>query len=266
MSVTATSSLTPSPVLERQTLGIFGGTFDPVHFGHLRLAEEALDALNLAQVRWIPAGYPALRGTPQVSGAQRLAMVRLAVADNARFQVDPTEIEAERPSYTVPTLERLRADQSIGTERPLVWLIGADAYVRLAEWHRWPALFELAHLAVAHRPGYPVDAMHLPAALADCHRRRFSADPRVLHASPAGAIVNLAMDPLAISATRIRALLGAGKSPRYLLPDAVIAYLQMHRLYPTNGPGFTSSSSINESSVRSPLSPTALSQRARGVQ
>ncbi|HQO30556.1 MAG TPA: nicotinate (nicotinamide) nucleotide adenylyltransferase, partial [Accumulibacter sp.] len=171
MSVTATSSSIPFPAPERQALGIFGGTFDPVHFGHLRLAEEALDALNLAQVRWIPAGRPALRDTPQVSGSERLAMVSLALADNVRFQVDPAEIEAERPSYTVPTLERLRADESIGQQRPLVWLIGADAYARLTEWHRWPALFELAHLAVAHRPGYPVDVSHLPATLADWHQQ-----------------------------------------------------------------------------------------------
>ncbi len=232
MSVTATSSSIPFPAPERQALGIFGGTFDPVHFGHLRLAEEALDALNLAQVRWIPAGRPALRDTPQVSGSERLAMVSVALADNVRFQVDPAEIEAERPSYTVPTLERLRADGSIGQQRPLVWLIGADAYARLTEWHRWPALFELAHLAVAHRPGYPVDVSHLPAALADCHQQRFSADPRVVHCAPAGFIVHLPMDPLAISATRIRHLLSVGKSARYLLPDTVIAYLYAHRLYP----------------------------------
>ena len=263
MSVTVTFSSATIPAPERQALGVFGGTFDPVHFGHLRLAEVGLAALQLARVRWIPAGRPALRATPQVDGCQRLAMVRLAVADNARFQVDPTEIEAEQPSYTVPTLERLRADASIGPLRPLVWLIGADAYARISEWHRWPALFELAHLAVAHRPGYPIDAAHLPTALADCHRQRFSADPCVLQHSPAGAIVNLAMDPLAISATRIRALLAAGKSARYLLPDAVIDYLQTHRLYVTNGMGLLPSAPEN-TPFSSTFSATPQSERTRG--
>ncbi|MBL8397918.1 MAG: nicotinate-nucleotide adenylyltransferase [Candidatus Accumulibacter sp.] len=212
-------------------LGIFGGTFDPVHFGHLRLAEEALDALRLDEVRWIPAGQPALRDTPQVTGAQRLAMIQLAVAGNDRFSVDSAEIDAARPSFTVPTLERLRADEKVGCERSLVLLLGADAYARLTDWHRWPALFELAHLAIAHRPGYTIDAADLPAALADRHRQRFATDPRVLHSAPAGAVVLVPMEPLAISATRIRALFLNDNSPRYLLPDSVIAYIQAHRLY-----------------------------------
>ncbi|HMW16213.1 MAG TPA: nicotinate-nucleotide adenylyltransferase [Accumulibacter sp.] len=222
----------PLPERRKSALGVFGGTFDPVHFGHLRLAEEALDALRLAEVRWIPAGQPALRGVPQVTRAQRLAMVRLAIAGNDRFSIDSAEIDAEQPSFTVPTLERLRADANIGNERPLVLLLGADAYARLNDWHRWPALFELAHLAVAHRPGYTIDPADLPSALADCHRRRFTNDPRVLQSAPSGSVMLLPMEPLAISATRIRALLSNGESPRYLLPDSVIAYIRAHHLYP----------------------------------
>ena len=213
-------------------LGIFGGTFDPLHYGHLRLAEEAADALDLARVRWIPAGQPALRGVPQASAAQRLEMVRLAIAGNPRFEVDAAEVEAAQPSYTVATLTRLRAADACGTQRPLVLLLGADAFAHLADWHRWEALFDLAHLGVAHRPGFPLDPACLPAALAQHYRQRVCQDPSALAAAPAGRIATFAMTPLDISATKIRALLSKRCSPRYLMPDALIAYIRDHQLYP----------------------------------
>jgi len=216
---------------DRRPLGVFGGTFDPVHFGHLRLAEEACDRLQLAAVRWIPAGQPALRGTPQVSAAQRLAMVRLATADNARFAVDPAETAVSQASYTVPTLERLRRPEICGAQRPLVLLLGADAFLRLPEWHRWQSLFALAHIAVAHRPGSQLAEHSLPAALGDACRGRFTMDVAQLSSTPAGRVIPFAMTPLAISATQIRALLAGGCSVRYLLPDTLIAYIRAHHLY-----------------------------------
>lgn len=217
-------------------LGIFGGTFDPVHLAHLRLAEEAADSLGLAQVRWIPAGLPAARQTPQVSAAQRLAMVRLAIAGNPRFTLDSAEVDQaltddERPSYTVETLERLRQPQVCGARRPLVLLVGADAFAGLINWHRWRDLFDLAHIAVAHRPGFPVAAASLPGALAAVFDQRFAADSASLAAAPAGAIVSFAMTQLDVSATKIRALLAQRRSVRYLLPDALAAYIQEHHLY-----------------------------------
>lgn len=212
-------------------LGVFGGTFDPVHFGHLRLAEEACDSLQLAGVRWIPAGRPALRGTPRVTALQRLAMVRLATATNQRFAVDGEECMAGEASYTVPTLERLRRPDDCGAQRPLVLLLGADAFARLPEWHRWQSLFALAHLAVAHRPGFPIDEGSLPPALsAHCRGRRRVSTAELAHA-PAGGVITFAMTPLAISATQVRALLTRGDSVRYLLPDEVIAYIRAQRLY-----------------------------------
>lgn len=213
-------------------VGIFGGTFDPVHFGHLRLAEEAADALGLAAVRWIPAGRPALRGVPRAGAAERLAMVRLATAGNPRFEVDAAEVDAEQPSYTVPTLERLRRPAVCGAELPLVLLVGADAFAALPGWHRWRELLGLAHIAVAHRPGYSIEAGHLPPALAEIYRERCAAGPSALAESPAGRIVTFAMTPLDISATRIRSLLAAGLSPRYLLPDALVSFIREHHLYP----------------------------------
>ena len=117
---------------DRRPLGIFGGTFDPVHFAHLRLAEEAADALGLAGVRWIPAGRPALREAPRVSAGQRLEMVRLAIAGNPRFVLDEAEVRAAQPSYTVPTLERLRQPALCGAQRPLVLLVGAVAFAGMS--------------------------------------------------------------------------------------------------------------------------------------
>ncbi len=212
-----------------EALGIFGGTFDPVHFGHLRLAEEARQRLGLAAIRWIPAGDPRHRPAPQVTARHRLDMVKRAVAGNPAFEVDSAEVEADAPSYTVPTLERLRRE--LGGERPLLLLLGADAFAGLPTWHRWRELFGLAHIAVSHRPGYPIEAAALPAELADRYRAAHVADAADLAGRPGGGIVTFAMTQLAISATAIREQLQQGGSPRYLLPDAVIDYIAAHQLY-----------------------------------
>lgn len=212
-----------------QPLGLFGGTFDPIHFGHLRLAEEAIAHLGLGGVRWIPAGNPPHRGVPQVTAAQRLAMVLRSTADNPHFSVDPAEVDAAEPSYTVHTLERLRRE--LGEQQPLVLLVGADAFAGLASWHRWRDLFALAHIAVSHRPGFPVEISSLPAPLAAEFAQRRRTDVGCLRASPAGGVVTFAMTQLAISATQIRKLLANDLSARYLLPDAVLDYIQINSLY-----------------------------------
>jgi nicotinate-nucleotide adenylyltransferase len=212
-----------------EALGLFGGTFDPVHFGHLRLAEEAIAHLGLGSVRWIPAGQPPHRGVPQVTAAQRLAMVRLATAGNGRFAVDAHEVEAAAPSYTVHTLERLRAE--LGAGQSLVLLVGADAFAGLPSWHRWRDIFALAHVAVSHRPGFPVEMSSLPHELATEFNDRRQLEVDGLKASPAGGVATFAMTQLAISATQIRKLLSNGLSARYLLPDSVLDYISLHQLY-----------------------------------
>ena len=231
MPAIVTSSAFPklSETTASPPLGLFGGTFDPVHYGHLRLAEEAAMQLGLGGVRWIPAGQPPHRGRPQVSAEQRLEMVSRSTAGNPLFSVDPAEVRAAAPSYTVHTLERLRAE--LGNERPLVLLVGADAFAGLPSWHRWRDLLRLAHLAVSHRPGFPVAAGALPDELAAEFSARGSHDPAVLSQAPGGGIVPFAMTQLAISATQIRTLLAAGHSARYLLPDAVLDYIHHHQLY-----------------------------------
>lgn len=216
-----------------EPLGVFGGTFDPVHFGHLRLAEEAIDQLGLGGVRWIPAGQPPHRGAPQVTARQRLEMVLRSTAENERFSVDAGEVEAAAPSYTVHTLERLRGE--LGDGQPLVLLAGADAFAGLTTWRRWRDLFALAHIAVAHRPGLPVEVASLPRELASEFADRRVAAASGLRAAPAGGIASFAMTQLAISATGIRGLLAAGRSPRYLLPDGVLDYIRLHQLYSDRG-------------------------------
>jgi len=210
-------------------LGLFGGTFDPVHFGHLRLAEESIGHLGLGGVRWIPAGQPPHRGAPQVTAEQRLEMVRRSTAGNERFSVDASEVEAAAPSYTVHTLERLRRE--LGPTQSLVLLVGADAFAGLASWHRWAEIFSLAHVAVSHRPGFPVETGSLPLELASQFNARRRGDAGSLKDAPAGGIVTFAMTQLAISATQIRKLLANGLSARYLLPDSVLDYIQTHSLY-----------------------------------
>lgn len=210
-------------------IGLFGGTFDPVHFGHLRLAQEAVGHLGLSRVLWTPAGQPPHRGMPQVTSAQRLDMVRLATAGNPLFAVDPAEVHSEAPSYTVHTLERLRADH--GNTQPLVLLLGADAFAALHTWHRWQDILTLAHLAIAHRPGFPVESGNLPPVLAQVFLTRRLANPAALAETPAGGLVTFAMTQLAVSATQIRKLLNNHGTPRYLLPDNVLDYIFTHNLY-----------------------------------
>jgi nicotinate-nucleotide adenylyltransferase len=212
-------------------LGLFGGTFDPVHFAHLRLAEAACSELGLSSVRWIPAGRPVLREAPFAAARDRFEMARLAITGNPLFELDAAEIEADRPSYTVPTLERLRQHDQCGASRPLVLLVGADAFSSLSAWHRWERLFELAHIAVARRPGFPIEPEKLPKNLSQVFRARFSADLSALSRAPSGAIMSFPMAPLDISATRVRQLIARGLGARGLLPETVITYIEERGLY-----------------------------------
>lgn len=210
-----------------------GGTFDPVHLGHLRLAEEARMCLDLEQVRWIPAGSPPHRASPSVTATDRLEMVRLAVARNPHFVVDVSEALSRQPSYTVVTLERLRAE--LGPDRPLVLLLGADAFAGLTSWHRWQELFNLSHIAVATRPGFNLaKAASIPALSSELVSRQ-RAQPAAIRQRPAGFIVPFTMTSLSISASMLRAEIAAGRSARYLVPDAVLAYIETKGLYLPHG-------------------------------
>lgn len=212
-------------------IGILGGTFDPIHYGHLRLAQQVGETLKLAQVRFVPSGTPPHRTAPQLSAPERLAMVRLAVRENALFDVDDREVRRSGPGYTVDTLAELRRE--LGAARPLCLMVGADAFLDFATWRRWHELFELAHVVIAHRPGYPVDTWQerMPQPLAREYAARSLKQPLAVHLAPAGGIAVVAITALDISATMIRELLRSGSSPRYLLPDSVLDYIQARKLY-----------------------------------
>ncbi len=209
-------------------IGIFGGTFDPVHFGHLRLAEEACERLGLAGVIWSPAGVPKHRSTPQTDVKHRLAMVELAIADNDDFRLDKFEAESTEPSYTVNLLEHLRAEYE---DTPLVLLLGADAFLGLPSWHRWEDLFELAHIAVFTRPGHELTIDGMSPLLAKHFAKRAAVDAARLAGETEGVVLPSLLTPLDISATEIRKQLAHGGSPRYLLPEAVLDYIQTNNLY-----------------------------------
>ena len=210
-------------------LGVLGGTFDPIHFGHLRLAQELADALGLGRVRFIPTGTPPHRDSPQVNGTHRLQMVRIAIAGNPLFDADDREIHRKGISYTYDTLTELRNEHA---DRPLCLLMGTDAFAALATWHRWQELFDLAHVVIAYRPGFRFEELEdaLPAPLRKIYRQRRGGAPALLRAS-AGSILTREIPALDISATNIRALLAQGSSARYLVPDAVLEYIEKHNLY-----------------------------------
>jgi nicotinate-nucleotide adenylyltransferase len=212
-------------------IGVLGGTFDPVHYGHLRLAEELGETLKLGEVRLIPVGTPPHRVTPHVAAEHRLEMVRIAVAGNPRLTVDERELRRAGPGYTYDTLAGLRAE--IGAARPLVLIVGADAFLEFASWHRWREVFGLAHIAVAHRPGFPAERWgeRMPQPLAREYESRLMRQPLATHLQPAGGIVVVPFTALDISATAIRDRIKAGTSPRYLLPSSVLDYIRKHQLY-----------------------------------
>lgn len=212
-------------------IGILGGTFDPIHFGHLRLAQELGAALKLDHVRLIPSGTPPHRGAPAAAVEHRLAMTRLAIEGNPLLSVDERETRRDGPAYMADTLADLRRE--LGPARPLALLLGADAFLELATWHHWHELFTLAHIVVAHRPGFPVDTWQerMPQPLAREYAARLMHQPLAVHLAPAGGIAVVAFTALDISATRIRDAIAAETSPRYLLPDSVLDYIQAHRLY-----------------------------------
>ncbi len=196
-------------------IGIFGGTFNPVHYGHLRSALELRERLGLEQVRLLPAGQPPLRGLPELSAEQRADLVELAVASEPGLVCDRRELFRQGPSYTIETLEELRVE--CGPARSLCLIVGVDILEHLAEWHRWQELLDFAHLVVMARPGWRAPNSGQIASWADEHRGTVGD----LQDRPAGRVVMEQLRQLPVSATEIRDMIAAGRSPRYLLPDAV---------------------------------------------
>lgn len=211
-------------------IGIFGGTFDPVHFGHLRPALEILEGLGLSELRLVPSRIPPHRPAPGAGPDARLRMLELAAGDTPGFLIDRRELSRDGPSYTVDTLRSLRAE--LGEQTPLCLILGVDAFASLHEWREWEALPTLAHLVVMGRPGWDGPRDGPPARV---FRERAVKDPDSLAGRAAGGVLAWPVTQLEISATEIRGAIAAGRSARYLLPEAVNDHILAQGLYGAGG-------------------------------
>ena len=216
-------------------IGIFGGTFDPIHYGHLRIAEEIVEMASLREMRFVPAGIPRLRHAPVASHQHRAAIVRGAIRGNSRFILDEREIRRPGVSYSVESLREFK--QELGECVILCFITGADAFMKLAEWRGWRELFGLCHFIIAARPGHALitNRETLPRELKEeCAQRWVSGADSLKHAS-SGLIFIAPTTLLDISSTIIRARIAAGKSIRYLVPDATLDYITANHLYSGEG-------------------------------
>jgi len=206
-------------------IGLLGGTFDPIHLGHLRPALEICQQLKLAQVRFIPNRYPPHKPHPNSTDSDRLEMLRRALAGQPEFAIDTRELKRDKPSYTIDTLIELRRELP---DTPLCFIMGMDSLVSLASWHRWRELGDYAHLVVCHRPGWQPD---LDGELAEWAQQRRCQHIDQLGQHTNGLLLLCQVSQLEIASSSIRAGLASGLSPRYLLPDNVLEYIELRRLY-----------------------------------
>jgi len=208
-----------------EPLAIFGGTFDPVHYGHLRCAEESRCKLGLENMYLLPAGTPPHRNMPRTSTQQRLDMLHLSLAEFPSLSIDDREIRRSGPSYMVETLQELRAEFP---QKPLLLLVGQDAANYLHSWHDWEQLFELAHLVTFPRPGAKPEYRQ---DLARQIERRSCPDLQSLLSSEVGGVLHLELELIDISATAIQSIIRLGRSPRAMVPELVLDYINENRLY-----------------------------------
>jgi len=223
--------VSPGSIVETAPIGLLGGSFDPVHCGHLQLAQDALRSLGLAQIAFIPAGQPWQKGTITAS-VHRLRMLELALPQQAQWRIDPCEIDRDGPSYTVDTLRQMRT--IVGPNCPLVWILGFDQLSQLHSWHQWERLTEFAHLAYTRRAG---GAAKLNTVMSDFVAAR-AADASALRRAAAGAVVEFVMQPVDCSSSQIRRALSSGQErlAAPFLPEAVLGYIRSQQLYlPVHG-------------------------------
>ncbi|HVF34213.1 MAG TPA: nicotinate-nucleotide adenylyltransferase [Candidatus Saccharimonadia bacterium] len=206
-------------------IAIFGGTYDPVHHGHLRVAWDASFALG-CRVRLVPCHTPPHRAPPVADPQQRAEMLKLALVGQDRLELDTIEVVRGGVSYTVDTLRALRAEY--GAIEPIVALVGADAFATLPTWRGWHELFELAHIGVISRPGHD---RALDPEFREFVAAREADDAAPLRRVPHGKLLRIAVTPLGISSSALREGVAAGREPRWLVPDAVQRYIAAFELY-----------------------------------
>ncbi|NOT14972.1 MAG: nicotinate-nucleotide adenylyltransferase [Methylotenera sp.] len=212
-----------------KSIGILGGTFNPIHFGHLRMAQELAEDLALNEVRFIPASNPPHKNTPSVSAQHRAAMVQLAIESNPLFKLDTRELHRSGASYTLDTLQSLRED--LGHEASITLFMGSDAFTKFDTWHRWQEIIQLCHIALVPRPQTNVEGHKLSKNLETFLHNHYAEHRDELHDAPAGLITMRQITVLAISSTAIRHALQQKNTIRYLMPDSVIDYIKLHQLY-----------------------------------
>jgi len=212
-------------------VGIYGGTFDPIHYGHLRVAEELVEVVDLCKLCFIPSGSPRLRQTPGTSKYHRAAMLRAAIQGNAKFILDEREIHRSGESRSVETLRELRDE--LAENFALCFLMGTDVFLKFAEWYCWRELFELCHIVIVGRPGYisTMENIGLPQELTQEVTHRQASHVSELKRTSSGLVLTVTTTMLDISATAIRANIANKKSIRYLLPDTVLEYIETNHLY-----------------------------------
>ncbi|WP_369308422.1 nicotinate-nucleotide adenylyltransferase [Providencia rettgeri] len=219
-----------NPISQENTLGLqalFGGTFDPIHYGHLRPVQALAEQVGLQKVILLPNHVPPHRPQPEASPSQRLEMVKLAIENHPLFTIDTRELEKNTPSYTIETLKELR--QEMGTTQPLAFIIGQDSLLSINTWHGWDEILDNCHLLVCSRPGYA--AQFTDPNMQTWLSQHKTTSPELLNRTPHGYIF-LGDTPLVnISATDIRQKLSAGDSCRDLIPEAVLHYIRQQGLY-----------------------------------
>ncbi|MDC1310899.1 nicotinate-nucleotide adenylyltransferase [Burkholderiales bacterium] len=218
----------------KSSIGVLGGTFDPIHFAHLRLAEEVAETFALNTIRLLPSANPPHRKTPSASAKDRLKMVELAL-DSAHKTLTPDDRELTRvgKSYMVDTLKDIRAENPNAS---ISLILGTDAFIELPTWHEWQRLFLLANVIVASRPRLPLSQLsgNLEKSLTFEYEKRKCHDRNLLHSSTNGLIFTYEFTSLEVSGTALRKRIQSNQSLKYLLPDNVINYIQTHNLYKEN--------------------------------
>jgi nicotinate-nucleotide adenylyltransferase len=213
----------------KNLVGILGGTFNPIHFGHLRMAQELADVLQLNELRFIPSANPPHKSPPEVNSTYRAEMVKIAIADNQHFKFDGRELQRKGASYTIDTLISLRGE--LGENSVLTLLLGSDAFVFLNTWHRWDELLNYCHIVLVQRPSLNQTHPKLPEALETLLHNHYTENIGDLALKNTGLIHMQKITALDISSTKIRNILKSQKSPRYLMPEIVIDYIKQHQLY-----------------------------------
>lgn len=210
-----------------QLQALFGGTFDPIHYGHLKPVEALANQIGLTRVIIMPNNVPPHRPQPEATSEQRKQMVQRAISDKPLFSLDERELKRETPSYTAQTLQEWREEQ--GTARPLAFIIGQDSLLNFPTWHQYETILHNSHLIVCRRPGYPLAMREEKDQLwLETHLTHNAND---LHTLPCGKIYLAETPWFNISATLIRDRLKNGENCDDLLPTSVLAYINQHGLY-----------------------------------